>query len=128
LVVAQALDRAGRSDAVGPQGLRDFIAGLDDKSRTILDGVAFDLQRGFEAAQARILENLDKLALGGGKSRVAKIAGLGDLFKRQQLQGVLDEVLNYFLFTLKNALPPEQADAFIQKVRGAHKRLRDAKN
>ena len=129
LVVAQALDRAGRADAVGVQGLEDFVQGLDERARKILEGVQFDLQHGFAAAQARLLANMEKLSVGSGaRSKVTKIAGLGDMFKRQQLQGVLDEVLNYLLFTLKNALPPDQADTFIQKVRAAHRRLRETRS
>jgi len=126
LIVAQALDRAGRADAVMPDQMSEFISGLDERSRAILEGIPFDVERGYGHVRRRILRNLDAVQTStASKSGLHQISGLGDIFKRQQFQGVLDEVLNYFLFSLKNSLPPEQADGFIQKVRAARKRLRD---
>lgn len=123
MVIGQALEKSGRAELLTGEAFAEFVSGMDERSRKLLERVRFDTKLGIANSLGVLLESLDK-AWTKGKG-MTKIAGLDDLFKRQQLQAVLDELLNYLLFTVKNALPPEQADQFITKVRGAHKRLRE---
>ena len=125
-VIAQALVRAGQGALVEPQAFQDLIVGLDERARTLLDGVTFDAEHGLGRSIPKIVANLERLQK-GQKSVLGQIAGLGDMFKRKQVQSTLDELLNYLLFTLKNALPPDQADAFITRIRTAHRKLRDVR-
>ncbi len=125
VAILKTLDRAGKREVVQRDAVDSFVAGLEERARRVFDGVAFDSETGIGHAAERLVSNLEALSQ-GARSGVAKIAGLEDLFKRQQLQGALDEVLNYLVFALKNALPPAQADPIIQRIRAAHQRLREA--
>ncbi len=64
-----------------------------------------------------------KMARGG---MFDKIAGLGDLMSGQILAEGLNELLNFQLFTAKNALPREEADQLILKVREVQARVQKA--
>lgn len=123
VAVLRAIRQAGKEDVLSNEQLREFFGDLDERSQQILRGVHFDLARGIAGSKETLLENIQKIGAKG--SGVARVAGLEEMFRRQQLQGVLDEILNYMLFTIKNALPPEKADPFLQKVRNAHRRIRD---
>lgn len=124
VAILKTLDRAGKRDVVQGDAVGAFIAGLEERARRLFEGVAFDSEAGIGNAVDKLLANLETVSQ-GARSGVAKIAGLEDMFKRQQLQTVLDEILNYLVFALKNALPPAQADPIIQRVRAAHQRLRE---
>lgn len=124
VAIAKALDRAGKPDLVSGDAMESFFAGLEDRARKVFAGVRFDPAAGLARDLPKILANLEAAGKAGSKG-MAQIAGLGDMFKRQQLQGALDELLNYLVFALKNALPPQQGDPIIQKIRSAHRRLRE---
>jgi hypothetical protein len=72
--------------------------------------------------KAVLLKNFREInVLKGGM--LSKIAGLGDLMSGQILSEGLNELLNFELFTAKNTLSKEDADALILKVRDAQAQI-----
>jgi len=124
VVTVRALAKAGGESYLSDDQLDEVLANLDERASALLKNVYFDPRQGIAHAKQRILDNLQQLAQQQGGTR-ARIAGLENMFKRQRLQGALDELLNYLLFAVKNGLPPEKADPFIQRIRAAHKKLRN---
>lgn len=114
------LERFGETRIVSPELVQEFVSKLDQRLRRVLKGIQLHPEYGLD--REIVLKNLEEL-----KQDILKtggvMAGYIDLLLRQQLYLALDEFLNYLLFSIKNLLPPKQADPLIQKVRAAQKEI-----
>ena len=72
---------------------------------------------------AAIMKNTAKINIADSSGGLMKIAGLKDLMVENRLLDALNELLNFLMFTTKNVLAPDQADALTKEVRKLQKKF-----
>lgn len=102
---------------------RAFVTNLPQNARTILDGIPINAQGQLD--EILLLKRVQEAVSRQGA--VSKIAGVRDLLTEQTLVNVLNESLNFFLFTARNTLPEKKASRLIAAIRNVQKNLLDKK-
>jgi Domain of unknown function (DUF4388) len=101
--------------------LKSFFGELPDKHKQLFNDVAIGPDGTVDSNSLLAnLENINLLQSGA----FSKIAGLGDLFTAQLLLEGLNELLNFGIFSLKNALDSAEADQLIKKIRAEQQKLK----
>jgi hypothetical protein len=91
-----------------------FKSELSEKLQKLFAGVKVGADGGVDPD--KLLENVRSIRLADSGS-FSRIAGLGEMFVSQLLLEGLNELLNFELFTIKNALQQADSDNLVKQIR-----------
>lgn len=112
LILRQLREKAPAFDAAA--AFAGFFGDLTDKLQKLFLGIGFDGEGRIDGEL--LLKNLGQMKL-VGSGGFGRISGLSEIFVSQLLLDGLNELLSFELFTARNALPPEVAEALTKEVR-----------